>query len=276
MKTKMELLKEIAKDTISFILIFLFSDYIFINEKNKILFILIVAIFYIIHFIFFMREKKCISEKCSRLKSFMMPTVFMTALAVIIFKAYIMNDGTSLVVMLEQNLFMGKIIYFSLCFVTPYIIFMSEPFTIMTGNTVFSTFWAFALGYLGTIGGIISLFMLVRKKGNKYIKKLIKEKELEKYREFVGRNEGIYLAFLFVFPILPDGVICGGAGLSDIKWKKFVAIAFASKLFTVGVYTFFVDWLKKNSFPINMWSLAVGLGVVYLIYERYKKRKNLR
>lgn len=276
MKTKMELFKEILKDTVSFILIFFFSDYIFTAKESRNLFLVVLAFFYIVHFVFFIRERKCISEKCSRLKPYMMPAVFALALAVIIFKAYVMNDGPSLVAMLEQNLFMGKIIYFSLCFVTPYIVFMSEPFTIMTGNTVFNTFWAFVLGYGGTIGGILSLFMLVRKKGNKYIKKLIKEKELEKYREFVGRNEGVYLAFLFVFPILPDGVICGGAGLSDIKWKKFMIIALVSKFFTVGVYTFFVDWLKKNSFPINMWSLAVGFGVLYLIYERYKKRKNLR
>lgn len=266
---KLEAVKEFSIILVAFLML----HYIFKDIRIKLFLSALISLIYIINYKAYLKKNYMLYKHSRRFYLFALLLVFTTAFIKVLSTESIFYNQENLVYILGKNLKLGKLIYFVMCFVTPYIVIMSEPFSIMTGNLVFSTFWAFFLGYFGTILGIVSLFFIFRKKGDKYIKKLINNKQLSKYREFVARNEGLYLTILFVFPLLPDGVICAGAGLSDIKWEKFFVIAFLSKGLTVGVYSFFVDWLERNQLPISLWSIIGGIAAVYLVFLAHKRRR---
>lgn len=73
--------------------------------------------------------------------------------------------------------------------------------------------------------------------GNKLVNKLVEPKQLEKYKKFVVKNETSVLIGLFILPILPDEVVCVGAGVSGVSFKKFISIAVLSKIVTVFAYS---------------------------------------
>ncbi len=62
------------------------------------------------------------------------------------------------------------------------------------------------------------------------ISKLVDERKLEKFNKFIKKNEMLVILMLFVLPILPDEVICVGAGVAAINTYKFIGVAAISKL----------------------------------------------
>lgn len=57
------------------------------------------------------------------------------------------------------------------------------------------------------------------------------------FKNFVVKNEIVVLIGLFILPILPDEVICVGAGISGVSFKKFIIIAVLSKIITILAYS---------------------------------------
>lgn len=266
---------EVLKHVVVLVAVLLAMNYILVDMpiRMKTVIFIFLSSTYIGNYWAYLHNEEKLYRITKKISFYLVNFLLLITLINIISTIAIFYDREALQNLLEQNLYLGKWIYFILSFFTPYIVIISEPLTVVTGNTVFNPFWGFTLGYLGNILGIFSLFMIFRKKGSKYIKRLIKEKDLEKYRKFVSRNEGVYLMVLFIFPILPDGVICGGAGLSDIKWKKFLAVAGISKVFTVLTYTFLVDRLKKVKLSMEIFSLLGVVIVIAILIKIYIKRK---
>lgn len=165
---------------------------------------------------------------------------------------------------------LGKIIYFAICFLQPIILPLPEPITITAGNIVFGKVIGSTLGFLGTILGIITMFIISRVGSNKLKLNLINNKNLEKYNNLVAKNETFILILLFIFPVLPDEIICIGAGLSPIKFKKFVSIALISKLITIGVYSLssgFVREILELGFGYQL----IIVSIIIIIFMALKK-----
>lgn len=221
----------------------------------------------------YLHNKDKIYKVTKKISFYLINFTILISLINIVSTLAILFDQKALESLLVKNIYVGKWIYFLLSFLTPYIVVISEPLTIMSGNAVFDPFYGFIIGYFGTILGIFSLFMLFRKKGDKYISRFIKEKDLLRYKTFVAKNETLILLGLFIFPILPDGVICGGAGLSDIKWKKFLLISAISKGFTVASYTLLVGWLERIQIPLEIWGFLGIVALLIVVIKVYKHRK---
>lgn len=124
---------------------------------------------------------------------------------------------------------MAEIIYFLICFAHPIILPFPEALTIVTGNQILGTSKTFIFGVLGSFLGITTMFLMAKFGGERLIRKFINEKQLERYYRFVKKNETIIMILLFIIPILPDEIVCIGAGISKVNLKKFLIIAFLSK-----------------------------------------------
>lgn len=171
---------------------------------------------------------------------------------------------------------LGKFLYFTICYLQPIILPLPEPLTISAGNAVFGTAIGFTLGFLGTILGIITMFLISRIGIKKLNLNLISEGDLEKYNNLVEKNEAFVLILLFIFPILPDEIICIGAGLSNIKFKKFLTIALFSKLITVGIYSISTGFLKDImalSFPFQL-AIVILISFIFIILKKLIKSFN--
>jgi uncharacterized membrane protein YdjX (TVP38/TMEM64 family) len=135
----------------------------------------------------------------------------------------------------------ARLFFFLICFAQPILLPIPEAITIAGGSAVFGPITAIILGFLGTISGIITMYFIAKYGGQKLIAKVIKEKHLNKYKLYVRKKESLILTILFVIPILPDEIICAGAGVSGVRFKKFVMIAVLAKLITSSTLAFSVE-----------------------------------
>ena len=79
-----------------------------------------------------------------------------------------------------------------------------------------------------TLGSLLAIF-LARKLGRPFVEKLTSKKNLEKFDGII-KNDGMFTIFiLFLFPAVPDDTICLLAGLTNIKIKTLVLLAFIGR-----------------------------------------------
>lgn len=120
--------------------------------------------------------------------------------------------------------------FFLICFLQPILLPVPEPVTILAGSAILGAPAAFATSYLGTVLGILLMYALCRHGGKFIREKKSNSKALERYYHYVDKYGVWVLLLLLIFPVLPDEVICLGAGISQIPAKKFVPIVAVSKL----------------------------------------------
>ncbi|WP_416728786.1 TVP38/TMEM64 family protein [Fictibacillus sp. JL2B1089] len=141
-------------------------------------------------------------------------------------------DNKGLETILNENMELAKLIYFSVCYAQPIILPVPEIVTVVAGSAALGPFTAFILGFMGAVLGILTMFYLSRTFGMKLVQRLVNEKQLDQYHRFVKKNETWILILLFIVPVLPDEIICVGAGVSGVIVKRFVIIAVLGKLLT--------------------------------------------
>lgn len=110
----------------------------------------------------------------------------------------------------------------------------------IVGVALFGSLKSFIFNYIGvTIGSIIS-FLLARKYGASFVKKIITE---EKYEKYIGKFQGgkgytIILVFTLLIPLAPDDILCYLSGLSKMSFKKFMWIIIFVKPWCILAYSY--------------------------------------
>jgi len=167
-------------------------------------------------------------------------------------------DGGRLQELLEQNRSAAIWIYAALCFLQPIALPLPEALTVMAGSAVLGAFTAFIAGFAGTMLGVTAMFALARYGGMKVAAKLVKPQQMERYHRFVSRHEWPILVALFVIPVLPDEIVCVGAGISGVAIRRFLAVAVLSKLATSSSLAYSVELGALLSISPAQLLLAVG------------------
>lgn len=169
---------------------------------------------------------------------------------------------------------MKELIYFLTCLVQPIFLPIPEAVTVLAGSVALGSFKAFILGFLGTTIGILIMYFLSVLGAKKIIDKLVNKKHLEKYKSYVKRNEILFTGLLFIFPILPDEIVCVGAGITGISLKVFLPITILSKLITS--FTLAYSWEVANVLSLSKIELMlielIILILLVLIKEIFKLR----
>lgn len=170
----------------------------------------------------------------------------------------------------------AKLLYFSICVVQNILLPIPEAATIMAGSAIFGALNAFIIGLIGTLIGVTTMFLITRYGGIKLVSKLVKEKHLLRYQQLTEKNEVLYLFTLFIVPILPDEIICIGAGLSNISFKRFLVIAITSKVLTTFIFAYSIEIaemfsLSTSQMILGISTVVVGIFIFTLIVKRIKK-----
>lgn len=166
----------------------------------------------------------------------------------------------------------AKYIFFIICFLQPIILPIPEPVSIMAGSSVFGPFNGAIIGFCGTILGIITMFIISRYASKNIINKLVDSKKVEKFNDYIKKNELLVISALFILPILPDEVICAGTGISKINGYKFVAIAIISKLITEFSLAYSVKIISWNLKSI----LIIACVLVFIVSIKLIRIKKLK
>jgi uncharacterized membrane protein YdjX (TVP38/TMEM64 family) len=220
--------------------------------------------------------------KLSRLKYSRLALIYMFSLLLIVFitfyltKILVLTDAYGLERMLREYEAEGKLIFFLVCFLQPILLPLPEAVTLPAGSAVFGPAAAAFLGFTGTLSGIIVMFLTARIGGLKLVSRFIKERHLIKYQKYMEKNENTILMLLFVIPILPDEIICVGAGMGGVSFKKFLGIASISKMLTSLLLAYSLSLANALSLSGSQLLLVVSvvIGVFYSVSHLYKKKKN--
>uniref|UniRef100_A0A1S2L1U0 TVP38/TMEM64 family membrane protein n=1 Tax=Anaerobacillus isosaccharinicus TaxID=1532552 RepID=A0A1S2L1U0_9BACI len=218
------------------------------------------------------------NSKLQRIANITM-SYFLAIISVLVFvyliSAFLSLTGTfGLEQLLRNYLEYAKLLYFFICVVQNIVLPIPEAATIIAGSAVFGSFHAFVIGLAGTLIGVSTMFFLTRYGGSKLIAKLINEKHLTYYHQLVQKNETLYLFTLFIVPILPDEIVCIGAGLSKMSIKKFLMIAIISKLVTTFIYSYSIQLVTLLSLTTSQITLILSTMMIVLFFLTLIKKKS--
>ncbi|SOC22440.1 uncharacterized membrane protein YdjX (TVP38/TMEM64 family) [Ureibacillus xyleni] len=166
--------------------------------------------------------------------------------------------------LLLNNEFIAPVIFFFICFLQPILLPLPEAATVTAGSAVLGPLTAASISFTGTLAGIIVMYFIAKVGGQKLIRKFVKDKHLLKYERYVSNNETSILLILFIIPILPDEIICVGAGISGVRLMKFLIIASVSKLFTSISLAYSIDFAKSLSLT-NFQLMLILLGIASIV-----------
>ena len=154
-----------------------------------------------------------------------------------------------------------------ICFLQPIILPLPEPVTIMGGSTILGPLKGATIGFSGTILGIIVMFFIAKFARRSIINKIVDDEKLDKFNIYIQKNETLIILMLFILPILPDEVICIGAGLAKMNSYKFIGIAAISKLVTSISLAYSLELIKFNG---NFIAISIILIIGTIIIKKIK------
>ncbi|HRY13785.1 MAG TPA: VTT domain-containing protein [Syntrophomonadaceae bacterium] len=189
--------------------------------------------------LFFNEKKSHASHITNYIIYYFAAIYFLIILIFYVTNLMVLFNYQDLVKVLDQNSDHALLIFMGICFLQPILLPLPEPFTIMAGSAVLGPWKAFIGSYVATTLGIITMFSITRLGGLSIRKRKGNDKALRRYYQYVDKYGQWILIFLLVFPILPDEIICLGAGLSSMSFRRFVPIILIAKIFSSYMLSYF-------------------------------------
>lgn len=116
--------------------------------------------------------------------------------------------------------------------------------TSVMGVVIFGPWFGFLYNYMGIILGETVAFFIARIYGKSFVRALASEKTYDKYIGWLDKNtskfEKVFFWIMFL-PGMPDDVLCMIAGLTKMKFHRFLLILLISKPLGLLAYTLFFE-----------------------------------
>ena len=143
--------------------------------------------------------------------------------------------------------------------------------TAAVGGVLFGTVQAFLLTWAAVVIGSMAVFLLARTLGQRFVRSFVGKKVSDKYLEVIRRKRDTFLLLAFLFPFFPDDIICILAGLTDIGWKRFLALCLIARPWGLLV----ASAVGGSALDIPIWGMVVlgAVGVaVFVLAMKYGDR----
>lgn len=130
---------------------------------------------------------------------------------------------------------LGPVVYIILLTLLPLVLF-PDSVLVIGGGMVYGVVWGTVLTSIGSLLGGIIAFMLSRKLGRDFVKKLTK-RDLVIFKED-NKLGGLFLILMLrLIPLFPFKVVSYSAGLSNVKLRDFSIATVIGSLPGIIVYT---------------------------------------
>jgi len=118
------------------------------------------------------------------------------------------------------------------------------------GILIFGSTQGFIYNYIGICIGSIAAFLLARQYGITYVKNMSNKKTFNKYIGWLEKPsfERVFATAIFM-PVAPDDFLCYIAGVSKMKFKKFVLIILLGKPFAIAMYSLMLNLIVQKLMP---------------------------
>lgn len=109
----------------------------------------------------------------------------------------------------------------------------------VAGVILFGPLYGFLYNYLGIVIGSIIVFGLARYYGTPFIQNLVSQNTYNKYIGWLdkGRHFDKWFALAIFLPVAPDDFLCMLAGLTQMSYRRFIAIIILGKPASLLVYS---------------------------------------
>jgi len=143
--------------------------------------------------------------------------------------------------------------------------------TAAVGGVLFGTLPSFLLTWGAVVLGSMVVFLLARALGQRFVQNFVGKKVSDKYLDLIRRKRDTFLLLAFLFPFFPDDILCILAGLTDISWKRFLALCLLARPWGLLV----ASAVGGATLDIPLWGMVV-MGVVgiavFLLAMKYGDR----
>ena len=177
-------------------------------------------------------------------------TILITTL-IVIFLLFCLKKGffsspQVIVKKVEKFGFFGPIIFILLQIILVVLPIIPGGASCLAGVLLFGSIWGFIYNYVGMIIGSTIVFLLARKYGIRFVKKICDEEKVDKYVGYIRKKkfEKIFIICILL-PGFPDDLLCYVAGVSKLTLKRFLIILLLAKPFALLFYSIFIDVFPK-------------------------------
>ena len=145
----------------------------------------------------------------------------------------------------------------------------------LLGGYLFGVWLGTLYSIIGTVLGTFIVVSLARKFGEPLARKLVDEKTYKKFDDF-SREKGIFSLFLiYLLPFFPDDAISIIAGLSKLKIKHILLVAFIGRLPGMFGLSLAGAGIVNSEFLISLILIGIMLilSVIMYIYRNKLESK---
>ena len=142
----------------------------------------------------------------------------------------------------------------------------------------FGSFWGFIISWMFTCLGCIISFGLFRSKIKKWFEKRFVKKcsKIKEFMQYVDKMSLSSLTILIAIPFTPASVVNIAAGLSNMKFKKFLYATLIGKLFMVYFWGYIgTTLIECFTHPIYIVRILLMLIFAYIISKFVNKKFNI-
>ena len=121
----------------------------------------------------------------------------------------------------------------------------------VAGVLIFGSIQGFIYNYIGICIGSIAAFLIARQYGLNYVINMSNKKVFNKYIGWLKKSsfERVFATAIFL-PVAPDDFLCYIAGVSKMKFKKFVLIILLGKPFAIIMYSLMLNIIVQKLLPL--------------------------
>ncbi len=186
-----------------------------------------------------------------KLKTFFKIATIIITIAIIFFLLLCLKKGffsspQVIVKKVEKFGVFGPIIFILLQIVQVVLPIIPGGASCLAGVLLFGSVYGFIYNYIGMIIGSTIVFLLARKYGIRFVKKICNEEKVDKYVGYIRKKkfEKIFIICILL-PGFPDDLLCYVAGVSKLTLKRFLIILLLAKPLALLSYSIFIDVFPK-------------------------------
>lgn len=186
-----------------------------------------------------------------KLKTFFKIATIIITIAIIVFLLLCLKKGffsspQVIVKKVEKFGVFGPIIFILLQIVQVVLPIIPGGASCLAGVLLFGSVYGFIYNYIGMIIGSTIVFLLARKYGIRFVKKICDEERVDKYVGYIRKKkfEKIFIICILL-PGFPDDLLCYVAGVSKLTLKRFLIILLLAKPLALLSYSIFIDVFPK-------------------------------
>lgn len=208
-------------------------------------------------------------------------TVVLYGIYFIILKTDLIGKITSfdtLRLLIKSTGLRGVIIFCIILILQVVLLPIPSSVTILAGTVIYGSALTFLISTIGVVIGSLISFTVGRIFGKKLVNLIFGDESVNKYANILDDKGSLLLFLMLLLPFFPDDLLCMLAGITNISYKKFIVIAFASRAIGVACLAFFGSGSIipfNTGWGIATWILiATALISLYIIYSKNKTKVN--